>query len=147
MGYGYSYGCINGKVLEMRKKRFIKLSEEVVLDIETKLEWVVGHDDNGTWYDAKAWIDSLNYLNFAGGNWRFPKIYELDGLCFGVDNVPRVTPLLKIKGRFILSDEAVGHLFVKSFDLDYCKEECRSRSISCDSLRAVAVRVKKNEFW
>ncbi len=61
-------------------ERFSVSPEGIILDSETRLQWMVGPDMDYTWFDARSWIDELE------GNWRMPSKYELlDLFNAGVD--------------------------------------------------------------
>lgn len=56
---------------ESISERFSVSPEGIILDSETRLQWMVGPDMDFTWFDARSWIDELE------GNWRMPSKYEL----------------------------------------------------------------------
>ncbi|MCD4846568.1 MAG: hypothetical protein K8R76_00080 [Candidatus Aegiribacteria sp.] len=61
-------------------ERFSVSPEGIIIDSETRLQWMVGPDMDFTWFDARSWINELE------GNWRMPSKYELlDLFNAGVD--------------------------------------------------------------
>ena len=61
-------------------ERFSVSADGIILDSETRLQWMIGPDIDFSWYDAQSWIDELE------GNWRMPSKYELlDLFNAGVD--------------------------------------------------------------
>ena len=54
--------------------RFIVSNDNIITDIVTGLQWIVGPDRDFDWYEAGIWVASLS------GNWRLPYHYELEDL-------------------------------------------------------------------
>ncbi|WP_447650433.1 Lcl domain-containing protein [Pseudomonas abietaniphila] len=48
-----------------------------ITDESSKLQWVVGPDQDTTWQDAKSWVESLS---LCGGSWRLPTTNDLKSL-------------------------------------------------------------------
>jgi hypothetical protein len=57
--------------------RFTKQECGAINDRQTGLDWFVGPDHNMTWYEAKRWVEELSK---CGGDWRMPKMTELQTL-------------------------------------------------------------------
>jgi len=53
--------------------RYIK-QENIITDIVTNLQWIVGPDSSTNWNDANSWVNTL------GNGWRLPSIDELSTL-------------------------------------------------------------------
>ncbi|MBC8466590.1 MAG: caspase family protein [Deltaproteobacteria bacterium] len=56
---------------------YVAYANGIVKDTARSLEWIAGPDRNTDWYEAKAWVQSLN---LDGGGWRMPTTDELKGL-------------------------------------------------------------------
>ncbi len=54
--------------------RFLVSEENIITDMVTGLQWIVGPNRDLDWYEARIWVASL------GGNWRLPYHYELEEL-------------------------------------------------------------------
>lgn len=103
------------------------------------LEWIVGPNQDTTWNEANAWLESLNK---KGGDWRFPTIKEIEALCEINGGLNSFAQQLKTYGRFLWAKDT-DHYWAKwSFDL----QEGSSKQIyrdKADKQRAIAVRNKK----
>lgn len=55
-------------------KQFVKYENGVIYDKRTKLEWVVGPDQDMNWDEANTWAKNLK---IQGKPWRLPSISEL----------------------------------------------------------------------
>ncbi len=112
----------------------------IIRDTETRLEWQVGADRGTNWYEAKAWVDSLE------GNWRMPTLAELHGLYNAGISVNSWGPF-ENDGWNVWSkevdDSSSAWFFTYQFVLaDSGREHCGARSDSGNGLRAFAVRFR-----
>jgi hypothetical protein len=80
--------------------RFTKAKDGVITDRVTNLEWYVGPDQDTTWHQAKAWMESLTV---AGGGWRLPTVAELKTLYQRGASLQNIDPIFKTSGFFVWS--------------------------------------------
>jgi len=59
-------------------ERFKKDGANIILDKQTRFEWIVGIDQNTNYNDAKKWITILN--GREANKWRLPTVFELRSL-------------------------------------------------------------------
>lgn len=139
------------KRLEYEKKRldptfvierdgmYVAYTNGVVKDTSSGLEWKVGPDRDMSWYEAKAWVLSLNR---DGDGWRMPTMDELRKLHRPWEGPRHMTPLLKTTGWCVWSGETqdssrAGGFNFKSGNRDLIDRELIS---PWDETRAFAVR-------
>jgi hypothetical protein len=111
----------------------IAYANGIVKDTKTGLEWVAGPDEDMTWNHARAWVESLNV---GGGEWRMPKMKELEGLFEKGKGSRNMTSLLKTTGWWVWSGDrsaAYGSAF------GFYSRSNRTDSLS-NANRAFAVR-------
>jgi len=112
--------------------RFSK-TEDIITDSTTGLEWIVGPDEDITWYEAEDWVNAL------GGNWRMPSRSELQCLIGnGIDTLPE--GFFENSGDAVWSAEAtlrVSAWFVRQYN---GRTHNNPRSRSYMNARAFAVR-------
>ena len=122
-----------------KKGKIVAYENNVILDIDTGLEWYAGPDRKTDWNEAKQWVENLS---IAGGGWRMPTIKELKTLYKKGAGERNITPLLKTTGWYVWSGETNGPssacLFLFSAGMRYWGD----RSIS-GTTRAFAVRSRK----
>ena len=82
--------------------RYLSYKDEIVRDIKTGLQWVVGPDKDTTWHEARLWVQSLA---LDGGGWRMPTINELESLYHKGAGPRNMTPLLETSGWYVWSNE------------------------------------------
>lgn len=124
-----------------RDGRFIKYQNGVVKDTSTGLEWYAGPDRHTSWYEAKAWVDSLNV---AGGGWQMPTKNELKTLYQKGVGTRNMTPLLKTAGWVVWGEPHES--FAQSawfFTFKVGAEAYHGRGYSAPSGRGFAVRSRK----
>ena len=73
--------------------RFLPLTNGIVKDTHTGLEWIAGPDRDTNWNEARSWVQSLN---LDGGGWRMPTMDELESLYKKGKGDRNMTPLLSI---------------------------------------------------
>jgi len=111
----------------------------VVYDKKTGLEWVAGPDRNTTWNEARRWVESLNV---TGSGWRMPTRAELKTLYKKGAGSRNITPLLKMTGWFVWSDETKGSSSAWAFAFTFGHELWDARDYSGPT-RGFAVRLKR----
>jgi len=60
-------------------KRYIVTKVGIIHDTKTGLEWLVGPDQNITWFQAKAWVENID-SSLYGNGWRMPTLKELSSI-------------------------------------------------------------------
>jgi hypothetical protein len=80
--------------------RFTKAEDGVITDHAANLEWYVGPDKDTTWYQTKAWTESLTV---AGGGWRLPTVAELKTLYKRGASLQNMDPIFQTSGFYIWS--------------------------------------------
>ena len=88
-----------------KDEHYISYENGIVYDEKTNIEWLAGPDKFVTWDEAKAWVESLSV---AGGGWRMPKKEELKSLYKKGVGERNMTPLFKITGYRVWSNETEG---------------------------------------
>ena len=83
---------------------YIAYANGIVRDTKTGLEWVAGPDRDMSWWEARAWVESLNV---GGGRWRMPTLKELEGLYEKGKGTRNMTPLLKITAWWVWSGDTM----------------------------------------
>jgi len=127
--------CLSAQEIA-RDGHFVAYENGVVKDTRTGLEWVAGPDRNITWYEAKAWVQSLN---IAGGGWRMPTTDELKTLYEKGKGTNHRTLLLKATGNFLWSGETKDSSSAWGFFFGWGRRTFNGRDNSRFS-RAFAVR-------
>jgi len=122
-----------------RDGKFLHLSNGVVLDIKTSLEWIAGPDRDTTWDEAKGWMDNLKV---AGGGWRMPTIDELETLYEKGKGSRNMTPLLKTTGWMVWSGETKDSSSARYFYFFSGDRGWRYRDFSLYA-RAFAMRFRR----
>ncbi len=86
-----------GKVLDLASGavRFEVSSDGVITDSQTKLEWVVGPDQDTSYTQATQWVDACKV---AGGGWRMPTRAELQSLYQKGVGERNMDPVIKVTG-------------------------------------------------
>jgi hypothetical protein len=80
--------------------RFTKAKDGVITDSLTNLQWYVGPDQDTTWLQAKAWLESLTV---AGGGWRLPTVADLKTLYQRGASLQNIDPILQTSGFYVWS--------------------------------------------
>jgi hypothetical protein len=120
--------------------RFEKLSNGVVRDTQSSLDWFAGPDRDTGWDDVISWIGNLKV---DGGGWRMPTFDELKGLYQKGYGSRNITPLLETSGWWIWSDIGRGGGGWKvALDLDRGTELLDSQG-NRSHKRGFAVRPKR----
>jgi hypothetical protein len=122
-----------------RDDRFIAYSNGVVEDTKTGLEWYAGPDKNTTWDKAKSWVQNLT---IDGGGWRMPTINELKTLYQQGVGTRNMTPLLKITGWWVWSEQTAGSGSAYAFEVGLNAVRRHSLNRKFNS-RGFAVRSQK----
>jgi len=114
--------------------RFTKAKDGVISDNVTGLEWYVG-PDRVTWYQAKAWTESLT----AGrGGWRMPTIPELKAIWqkrAGRDNMDQE----RFIDIWVWSGQLIDASSARTFSFTFGNDSCSSLG-NASGKRAFAVR-------
>jgi hypothetical protein len=100
-GFGKN-SSLNGQEVDSKGglTRFTMAKDGVITDSVTKLEWYVGPDQDTTWHQAKAWMESLTV---ASGGWRLPTVAELKTLYQRGASRQNIDPIFKTSGFFVWS--------------------------------------------
>jgi Tfp pilus assembly protein PilZ len=117
--------------------RFIKSSCGSILDLESGLEWVVGPDQDISWYDAKIWVETLTQ---CGGQWRLPTRRELADIHQDRSSKPYLPPLFTTKGWYVWSsyqEEAFSSRGINFID----EQQNRMENSPSRDFRVFAVRM------
>ena len=122
-----------------RDGKFLHLSNGVVIDNETDLEWIAGPDKDTNWDEAKRWVDNLTV---AGGGWRMPNIEELKPLYQKGKGDRNMTPLLKTTGWWVWSGDTRGLSSMWFFDCN-CDQKGYTSYGNLIHARAFAVRSRR----
>ena len=96
--------------------RFLPLTNGIVKDISTGLEWIAGPDRDTNWKEARSWVQSLN---LDGGGWRMPTMDELESLHKKGKGDRNMTPLLKTTGWHVWSGETESSSYTYDFYFYY----------------------------
>lgn len=122
-----------------RDGQFVAYDNEIVHDTTTDLEWMVGPDEDMTWYQAKAWVRDLVT---DGGGWRMPTRSELEGLYQDREGLHNLSPIFKTTGRWVWSGEekSATRAYAFSYYGGYAVNGDHSHSAYA---RAFAVRLRK----
>ena len=121
-----------------RDGRYIAYDNSVVYDTKTGLEWVAGPDKDIDWNEAKRWVDNLKV---AGNGWRMPTPTELKSLYQKGTGTRNITPLLKVTGWYIWSDETRRNsAWFFRLKYGFGHEDDRRNS---EDIRAFAVRSRR----
>lgn len=99
--------------------QYISYENGIVYDEKVNIEWMAGPDKFVTWDEAKAWVESLSV---EGGEWRMPAKEELKSLYKKGAGERNMTPLLKITGWRVWSNETKGDTaawFFNFYDGEY----------------------------
>lgn len=116
--------------------QFTAYDNGVVEDCITGLEWVAGPDEDTTWDEAVAWVESLSV---DGGDWRMPAPEELKSLYEKNKGIRNMTGLLKTTGYFVWIAEHKDW----AFDFGFGDANWGTRKHS-DDCRVFAVRFRKD---
>ena len=122
-----------------RSNRFIQHETGVVKDKKTGLEWFAGPDRNTTWYEAKAWVESLSV---SGGGWRMPTSVELGTLFQRGVGTRNMTPFLKTSGWMVWCGDKDYFHNARGYNFGHNATFLGYQDIS-RSIRAFAVRSRK----
>jgi hypothetical protein len=118
---------------------YVSYENGVVYDEKANIEWLAGPDKFVTWDEAKAWVESLTV---DGGGWRMPKKDELKSLYKKGVGERNMTPLFKITGWRVWSNETEGESaawYFNFMDGDYTWGPRESEG----NPRVFAVRIRK----
>lgn len=95
--------------IETTDRHYQKLSNGIVYDKLTGLEWYVGPDNDTDLKTAQSWVSGLT---IDGGNWRLPSLVELKTLYskhkgINIEHAGKrhLSPLLKTRGRWVWSKD------------------------------------------
>ena len=134
----FSYAADEAKIIA-KDDQYVSYENGIVYDEKTNLEWVAGHDKDTPWDKAKAWVESLSV---EGGGWRMPTKEELKALYKKGAGERNMTPLFKITGWRVWSNEIEGESaawYFNFIDGDYTWGPRESEG----NPRAFAVRSRK----
>jgi hypothetical protein len=81
--------------------RFLVSSEGVIHDTKTKLEWIVGPDQDTNYDNAVKWVESCRV---AGGGWRMPTRKELLELYQKGKGDHNIDPVFKHTGWYVWAE-------------------------------------------
>jgi hypothetical protein len=103
MACAMSFSCgrksssVEGKALDLATGavRFEVSSDGVITDSQTKLEWIVGPDQDTSYIQATQWVADCQV---AGGGWRMPTRAELQSLYQKGVGVRNMDPVIKVTG-------------------------------------------------
>jgi hypothetical protein len=127
---------------EKRARQKRRMSNKVVKDRETGLEWFAGPDEDMDWEKAKSWVEKLDV---AGSKWRMPTIKELRGLynrprgLEGVDTTKLTNIIATHASKCVWSGEKKGKTWAWYLHFQTKGEHTCDIGVS-GSLRAFAVR-------
>ena len=116
--------------------RFLPLTNGIVKDTRTGLEWIAGPDKDTNWVQAILWVKDLN---FDSGGWRMPSIDELESLYLPITGKRNMTPHLKTTGWWVWSGETEGPNQAKYYDF-YNRTWGWQKKSFAQTVRAFAVR-------
>jgi len=114
----YSDAADQAKIIA-KDGQYISYENGIVYDEKANIEWMAGPDKFVTWDEAKAWVESLSV---EGGGWRMPAKEELKSLYKKGAGERNMTPLLKITGWRVWSNETEGDTtawFFNFYDGEY----------------------------
>ncbi len=131
---------------------YLKTSTGVIADLETGFEWYIGPDEDTTWDEANAWVESLTV---DGGGWRMPTVSELVTLHQPVppgEGRRHIAPEFLPLGREAWSGAVInvwsgeaGATGMRGVALDPAvREWCWGGTVS-ESVRAFAVRSRRTQ--
>ena len=118
---------------------YVSYENGIVYDEKTNIELIAGPDKFMTWDEAKTWIEKLSV---DGGGWRMPNKEELTSLYKKGAGERNMTPLFKITGWRVWSNEIEGESaawYFNFIDGDYTWGTRESEG----NPRAFAVRSRK----
>ena len=118
--------------------RFLPLTNGIVKDTRTGLEWIAGPDEDTNWEQAILWVKNLNV---DSGGWRMPSIEELETLYLPIEGKRNMTPHLKTTGWWVWSGETEGSNQAKFYDF-YNRAQGWQKKKFAQTVRAFAVRLR-----
>jgi hypothetical protein len=116
-----------------RDGQYVAYANGIVKDTRTGLEWKAGPDKDTDWNEARSWVQSL------GGDWRMPKIDELERLYEKGKGGGNITPLLMTNSWNVWSGEKKDSSMVYYYIFGFGRKFWRPPSDGKIS-RALAVR-------
>ena len=126
-----------------RDGALIAFADGVVRDTTTRLEWIVGPDNDTTWAEAKSWVEKVKSLNISGGGWRMPTARELESLYQRGKGKRNMTPFLKTSGWWVWAGQTEGMFSAWGFGFNEGAKDWNGRFDS-DNCRAFAVRSQRD---
>jgi hypothetical protein len=124
----------------IKDERFIALSNGIVKDTKTNLEWFVGPDEDTSFFEAKEWAEDLT---IGGGKWRLPSVEELKSLSQRRGGVTTIHPFFMTNGKSIwASNQWTADLYIinRNKPAEFLIESYLTKSVF---KRAFAVRSRK----
>jgi hypothetical protein len=122
--------------------RFVEGDNGIIIDTETRLEWLVGPDKDTTWDEANSWVKRLSV---DGDGWRMPKRDELKTLYAHANEEPNLSGLFYNLGWFVWTSETES-ILVNSYAWGFSfiiGDEFRPPCIRSNIARGFAVRSAK----
>lgn len=116
--------------------RFTKASTGVITDSKTNLQWILGPDNNITYKDGAAWVQSCRV---DGGGWRMPTREELKTLFEKGLGTKNIDPIFEHSGIVIWAEKKSSRT-AWGFSFVYGNETSGSSSNDSHMTRVWGVR-------
>ncbi len=127
---------LTGNKAITRDGNFERLSNGIVYDHKTGLEWYVGSDEDTNWFEANQWLKNIE---IDGGDWHLPTIAEIQTLYDKGKGTRNMSPLFKTTGYYVWSKTAV---FVNAGMKSYENYNFRGRGVRAESMPTVSNKMR-----